>query len=313
VLLNLVGNPVKFTEHGGVTVSVAPVAQDRQVADAGEDGGFSVCFTVSDTGIGLDEANYGKLFQPFSQVDSSLARKYGGAGLGLAISKRLVELMGGEIGVESEAGKGSDFWFIVPLHPASASGEDGEATIAQQSAPSVEPDWETPTLLPKYLSEVNATPHEDAVGFHATVDQSATADNGIDNDSLAESELPPILLVEDNQVNQKVALAQLKRMGYSVQAVSNGREAVEAVERQLYSVILMDCQMPEMDGFEATRLIRQLEERIGRHVPIIAMTANAMNGDREACLEVGMNDYLAKPIRAEQLYTLLKKWIEVKM
>lgn len=312
VLLNLVGNAVKFTEQGGVTVSVAPVSRDKQMDDAA-DVGFSLCFTVSDTGIGLDEANYGKLFQPFSQVDSSLARKYGGAGLGLAISKRLVELMGGEIGVESEAGKGADFWFTVPFHAANESVPDGGVTNEQQVEPRIKRDWDAPTLLPKYLPEMNA-----ANGDHDAVRDDAVRDDAVhngalDKDALAESELSPILLVEDNHVNQKVALAQLKRMGYAVQAVGNGREAVEAVERQAYSVILMDCQMPEMDGFEATRLIRQLEERIGRHVPIIAMTANAMNGDREACLAVGMNDYLAKPIRTEELHALLKKWIETQV
>jgi CheY-like chemotaxis protein len=276
---------------------------------AEEVGSFLVRFIVSDTGIGLDEANYVKLFQPFSQVDSSLARKYGGAGLGLAISKRLVELMGGEIGVESELGKGADFWFTIPLYPAEETVGDGDGEA--------EPDAisnEVPTLLPKYLPGITV-----AIGDHETV----TAANGdhqalsgkvsgkaSDDDEAGEEISPQILLVEDNHVNQKVALAQLKRMGYAVQMVGNGREAVEAVKRQAYDVILMDCQMPEMDGFEATRLIRQYEGQIGGHVPIIAMTANAMNGDREACLAVGMNDYLAKPIRSEDLQSVLKKWIE---
>jgi PAS domain S-box-containing protein len=312
VLLNLVGNAVKFTEEGSVTVSVALVDSgvtsqklEREASESGA-GSFSVCFTVSDTGIGLDEASYGKLFQPFSQVDSSLARKYGGAGLGLAISKRLVELMGGEIGVESQVGRGSDFWLTIPLHVAVDSVDettvDGEVTLKEPEAD----DEQNPILLPRMMPQNANTnrPHETAIPFDG--------DNqpGSGTSVVADTGVPEILLVEDNQVNQKVALAQLKRLGYAVRAVGNGREAVEAVEHHAYSVILMDCQMPEMDGFEATRLIRELEERTGRHVPIIAMTANAMNGDREVCIEAGMNDYLAKPIRTEDLRIVLEQWIE---
>jgi PAS domain S-box-containing protein len=313
VLLNLVGNAVKFTEHGGVTVSVTPVqAQNGKqgtgniasdaVSNSGvEDHAIMVCFMVSDTGIGLDEANYSKLFQPFSQVDSSLARKYGGTGLGLAISKRLVELMGGEIGVESVVGKGSDFWFTVPLHPLNNAPAGSAAMI---EPPLVERSHETPTALIKAPSplEMPARARPLAAGGSGQTSSESSLSSGLP--------LSSVLLVEDNQVNQKVALAQLKRLGYTADAVVNGREAVDAVGRRAYAVVLMDCQMPEMDGFEATRLIRKQEERIGRRVPIVAMTANAMNGDREACLKAGMNDYLAKPIRAEELDAILKKWIE---
>ena len=321
VLLNLVGNAVKFTEQGGVTVNVALVdAAAARVAPAEgranlDKDSFAVCFTVSDTGIGLDEANYGKLFQPFSQVDSSLARKYGGAGLGLAISKRLVELMGGEIGVESEVGKGSDFWFTVPLHPSEAS--TSEASTVEGGASVVIHDADHPSLaenhgepitpMPRLLTQIS----ESNDLYPSTNHARNQPGNQAGSEPIADAVQPPqILLVEDNQVNQKVALAQLKRLGYAVHTAVNGREAVEAVEQQRYDVVLMDCQMPEMDGFEATRLIRQLEERTGRHVTIIAMTANAMNGDREACLEAGMNDYLSKPIRTEELKNLLKQWLE---
>jgi PAS domain S-box-containing protein len=286
VLLNLVGNAVKFTEQGGVTVSTEIVRPAAQGTDEADDRRFLARFTVRDTGIGLDEANYGKLFQPFSQVDSSLARKYGGAGLGLAISKRLVELMGGEIGVESAPGKGSTFWFTIPLHRTEDAAGGDEPSVENQVVVS-RPNAFVPVQQPAKEVVTN--------GNHQV---------------LAGAAQPEILLVEDNQVNQMVALAQLKRLGYAVHAVNNGREAVEAVEHHAYAVILMDCQMPEMDGFEATRLIRALEERIGRRVPIIAMTANAMNGDREACLDAGMNDYLAKPIRAEELRSVLRLWIE---
>jgi PAS domain S-box-containing protein len=301
VLLNLVGNAVKFTEQGEVVITVAPVKRDHAAESRNNSVPlpYWVRFTVSDTGIGLDTANYSKLFQPFSQVDSSLARRYGGAGLGLAISKRLVELMGGEIGVESEVGKGSDFWITVPLQLVEEDETDGAGgktsdtvAAAQQEKQVTMSHQEGSAWRPKYLPEVAS--HN---GYHPMTDP-------------AQSAQPQILLVEDNQVNQKVAIAQLKRMGYTVEAVLNGREAVEAVERQVYAVILMDCQMPEVDGFEATRMIRALEDGRGRSVPIIAMTANAMNGDREACLEAGMNDYLAKPIRPHELQAILQKWLE---
>ncbi len=332
VLLNLVGNAVKFTEQGRVAVSVT---LDREAREAlknlnqkefeqegidREDKSIWVRFTVSDTGIGLDEANFVKLFQPFSQVDSSLARKYGGAGLGLAISKRLVELMGGQIGVESEVGKGSDFWFTVPLDPVDSTTEDGDvemgvrgAQIAEQTVAQImERDGQESTLSPRTLLPiVVANGTSEAVIAPADNDPQVSDKGAISEFALLDTRSAQILLVEDNAVNQKVALAQLKRLGYTVHAVFNGREAVEAVELQAYDVVLMDCQMPEMDGFEATRLIRQREERIDRHVPIIAMTANAMNGDREACLAAGMDDYLAKPIRAEELGAVLERWIGV--
>jgi CheY-like chemotaxis protein len=163
---------------------------------------------------------------------------------------------------------------------------------------------EAPKRLPRYLPGVAV-----ANGKHEATPSTAISAQ-TNRVAQAHSEAPQILLVEDNQVNQKVAVAQLSRMGYGVETVVNGREAVEAVERQSYGVGLMDCQMPEMDGFEATRLIRELEKRTGgRTVPIIAMTANAMNGDREACLQAGMNDYLAKPIRADDLQSILQKWL----
>lgn len=311
VLLNLVGNAVKFTDQGSVTVNVTPVVNsalgravrnaprvNSSVDETNNQATIYVCFMVSDTGIGLDEANHAKLFQPFSQVDSSPARRYGGTGLGLAISKRLVELMGGEIGVESEMGKGSNFWFRVPLTPI-----DPSITADNTAGGDFASQQEPTTRQPRYLAEIT----DNSVEHNADQSQSIDPTSG--------QTLPEILLVEDNLVNQKVARAQLKRMGYAVTTAANGREAVEAVKRESYAAVLMDCQMPEMDGFEATRLIRHWEaeawdEARGRHVPIIAMTANAMNGDREACLEVGMNDYIAKPIHAKDLHALLKKWLD---
>jgi PAS domain S-box-containing protein len=301
VLLNLMGNAVKFTEQGSVTLRATVVSRE------GEHSSRLIRFTVSDTGIGLDSANFVKLFQPFSQVESSLARRYGGAGLGLAISKQLVELMGGEIGVRSEAGRGSDFWFTVPLYPADGVLDvalDGELGAKQAVERAIGGDESTcaqeGTAMPpvRELALPLTSPPEQKAAYPSSAAPSSAT-------------IVELLLVEDNLVNQKVALAQLKRMGYGVTTVMNGREAVEAVQQHTYAAVLMDCQMPEMDGFEATRLIRAWQRRIGRRVPIIAMTANAMNGDREACLAAGMDDYIPKPIRTEELQRVLQKWTEV--
>lgn len=311
VLVNLVGNAVKFTAQGRVTLhlSLAGEQPDRVVSGS-KPFPTLVRFVVSDTGIGMDEADLEKLFKPFSQVDSSLARKYGGAGLGLAISKRLVELMGGEIGVVSRAGQGTQFWFTIPLLPLDDRLTGGiQANSARKlDAHGGEVD----------SSEIGSGEIESVALSRMLVLQGA---NGSQNDVHERSQwpadcvkseraLPRLLLVEDNFVNQKVALAQLQRIGYEVDAVSNGREALTAVLSQRYAAILMDCQMPEMDGLTATRLIRQMEEELDRRIPIIAMTANTMNGDRESCLNAGMDDYLSKPIRVDDLRNILHRWIQ---
>ncbi len=276
VLLNLAGNALKFTEQGEVSLTVRASAGP---ADA-EAASRNVRFEVRDTGIGIPRAQIDRLFTPFTQVDGSYTRKYGGTGLGLAISKRLVELMGGEIGVESEVGRGSLFWFTVPL-PAVPAGI-----------------WE-----PKSQTDL-----------HLEAD---TLDTFNPNSSIQEKSSPvpatnssdqAILLAEDNVVNQKVILRQLQKLGYTAKIVTNGREAVDEALRCHYSVILMDCQMPELDGFEATRLIRTAEIGASCHTPIIAMTANAMQGDREACLAAGMDDYLSKPLRVHELQAMLERW-----
>jgi signal transduction histidine kinase/CheY-like chemotaxis protein len=265
VLLNLLGNAIKFTEKGGITLSVRGLA----ACDGPAQGSGSLRFEIHDTGIGIPQEQISRLFAPFTQVDGSYTRKYGGTGLGLAISKRLVELMGGEIGVESRWGEGSLFWFTVPLTAA-----------AEDKGPEV-------------------TPRADSVAVTA--------------DPAGAAHVPPgesvgILLVEDNIVNQKVVLRQLQRLGYGATVAVNGREAVNACLHQHYHLILMDCQMPEMDGFEATRLIRAAESSGGAHTPIVAMTANAMAGDRELCLAAGMDDYLAKPLRIDELRDILTHW-----
>jgi signal transduction histidine kinase/ActR/RegA family two-component response regulator len=261
VLLNLIGNSIKFTERGEVSV--------KAVVEARQEQRVTVRFSVADTGIGISQDEKRFLFLPFSQVDSSNTRKYGGTGLGLTICKRFVNMMGGDIGVESKKGEGSIFWFRLPFVI-----EEPEPTPAAEAAPA------------------RSVGLEPAVGS-----------------------VPPgklILVVEDSPVIQMLAIKQLVNLGLQSHAVSNGRAAVEAASAMAFDLILMDCHMPEMDGFAATRAIRELEGASGRHTPIIAMTAGAMVGDRERCLDAGMDDYLSKPFTIEQLKEKLNLWLSQK-
>jgi signal transduction histidine kinase/CheY-like chemotaxis protein len=243
VLLNLLSNAVKFTEKGAVTLTV----------EKGE--GDELRFAVRDSGIGLSPEGIAKLFQRFGQAEASTTRQYGGTGLGLVISKRFAELMGGTMTVDSDGvGHGSVFRFGIRA-PA--------ATLAVKTAT-------TKTIV---------------------------------DPAMAERHPLRILLAEDNVVNQKLALRLLKQMGYDADLVVNGIEAIEAIERQTYDVVLMDVQMPEMDGLDATREI--VKRWPGDRPRIVAMTANAMQGDREECLAAGMDDYVTKPIRVERLMEAL--------
>ena len=260
ILLNLVGNAVKFTSVGYVRVDVAGWS-----ADAGGEGDarfWHLSFQVTDSGIGIPKESLGKLFQTFSQVDSGITRKYGGSGLGLSICKRLADLMGGSIKVESEPGVGSVFTFAVSLREA-------------HRAP----------VQPAVLPDKGSTP-------------SGSSSPGL-----------RILLAEDNAVNVKVAVAMLKRLRYSCSVAGNGQEAVEAVQSaaksgEPFHIVLMDMQMPVMGGLEATVKIRALP---GIPQPrIIALTANAMESDKQKCLDAGMNDYMSKPMRMEVLRSALE-------
>ena len=254
ILVNLLGNAIKFTEQGAVTVEVG-VRTDRAEM---------LQVSVRDSGIGIPAEKLGEIFNAFSQADGSTTRQYGGTGLGLSITRRLVELLGGALWVESTVGVGSAFHFTLPLSVPGAV-----------------------DITPVPASRANALE-----------DTPAMVDQGL-----------AVLLVEDNLVNQKVAFKLLERRGYRAQLAENGAAAVEAAAGGRFGLILMDMQMPVMDGIEATRAIRrhELAEGLPR-TPIIAMTANAMEGDRERCLEAGMDDYISKPIRADQLYSQLAQW-----
>ena len=245
ILLNLVGNAIKFTERGEITVRLA--------VDAVEGQQVTIRFSVSDTGIGIATDKQTHIFDAFAQEDGSTTRKYGGTGLGLTISSRLVELMGGRIGIDSEPGRGSTFFFSVALG------------IGQG-------------LSPAAL----------AAGM---------------NESRAALD---VLVVEDNPVNQQLAIRLLEKWGHRATLAADGQVALDALEERRFDVVLMDVQMPVMGGIEATREIRRREAAQGKpRRPIIAMTANAMQGDREACLEAGMDDYIAKPIKSADLAKLL--------
>ena len=251
VLTNLVGNAVKFTPQGEVSLTGRLVSEREQEID--------VRLTVRDTGIGIPPERHAAIFESFTQADGSTTRRFGGTGLGLTISRQLVEAMGGRIDLLSEAGKGSTFGI--------------ELTLPKQTGVS------RPVLPP--MSDRPAAPVPG--GLH-------------------------VLVVEDNMVNQKVARRLLEKLGCRTDAVANGLEAVETLARLTYDLVFMDVQMPEMDGYEATAEIRRREAAVGGHIPIIAMTAHAMQGDRERCLAAGMDDYISKPVDAGALATLLARW-----
>jgi PAS domain S-box-containing protein len=252
ILVNFLGNAVKFTEQGEVALSVADIARigEKHV----------LRFEVRDTGIGMSKATIKQLFRPFSQGDGSTARKYGGTGLGLSICKRLVEMMGGKIGADGTEGKGSCFWFEVPLREARE-----RAIPAAPNAP----------VARKPAKELSRR----------------------------------ILIAEDNAANQKVILRFFEKLGHRANAVANGMEVLQAIERKSYDLIFMDCQMPEMDGYEATRKLREKEKSRGLpRTPVIALTAHALSGDRAKCMDAGMDDYITKPVVFAVLEERVAKW-----
>ncbi|MBN2312255.1 MAG: response regulator, partial [Candidatus Hydrogenedentes bacterium] len=393
VLMNLAGNAFKFTEPDGeVVIRVSLETQDESTA--------TIRFAVSDTGIGIPPERIPHLFQSFSQVDASTTRRYGGTGLGLAISRQLVQMMGGEIGVESQPGQGSTFWFTVAVgrqRDTEPTRAPGAADVAGRHILVVDDNATNRRIMTEYLSMWGCRAEEASSAAEALVRLRGAAARGerfdvaildrmlpdTDGDELGrlikeepglagtrlvmltsfgrrgdaarlhelgfaayltkpvkptqfrsclvqlfagadEGERPPalitrhtllaeernrrrILVAEDNPVNQKVALKILEKQGYRADAAANGVEALAALEQGAYDLVLMDVQMPEMDGFEATRAVRQREANSGGHIPIVAMTAHALKGDRERCLDAGMDGYLTKPVNIDELSTLLAR------
>jgi signal transduction histidine kinase/CheY-like chemotaxis protein len=388
VLINLIANAVKFTDTGEVVVRA------RRHENTGP--GVLIRFEVSDTGIGLTSEEQARVFSTYSQVDSSTTRKHGGTGLGLAIARMLTQLMGGEIGVESEKGSGSRFWFTALFREARGKrrAPQSPVSLAGTFVAVVDDNKTNRAILERYLKswglrersfesgrealdEMQVAAHGDDGFDVAIVDmmmpgmdgrtvasqirsderlkelvvilltsagQSDEPVPGVDAELvkpvrpsqlfdvlhtlLAEKSLrserpgavvelgPPdearqwsrVLVVEDNAANLKVTVRMVERLGYRADVAANGAEAVNILKGLQYDAVLMDCQMPEMDGYEATRLIRA-DEPSGRHVPIIAMTAAALAGDRERCLAAGMDDYISKPVKLHVVAALLERWI----
>jgi signal transduction histidine kinase/DNA-binding response OmpR family regulator/HPt (histidine-containing phosphotransfer) domain-containing protein len=425
ILTNLTGNAIKFTSQGEVAVRVTQVKDPSSIAieDAStfDDSIVELRFSIRDTGMGIPPEKLGLLFNKFSQVDASTTRQFGGTGLGLAISKQLAELMGGRIGVNSEPGRGSEFWFTVRLGQRPADSPDGRSVIpvlanlkgvhilvVDDNATSREilnlrlASWgmrsaeviDGPSALQALsVAREHGDPFQVAIldmqmpGMDgATLGQLIKSDerlNGThlvllsslgergdarrfaqigfagyltkpvrytdlfnvlsialaDRAALVEAPgsgifTPPIvtrhsarefqrmnvaagthvLLAEDNITNQQVALGILKKLGVNADAAANGFEVIKALESIPYDLVLMDVQMPEMDGLEATQRIRDIQSSVLNHnIPIIAMTANAMQGDRERCLQAGMNDYVSKPVNPQALAEALDRWLPVRV
>ena len=294
VLTNLIGNAVKFTDSGRIDVEAELVSGNKAAVFAR--------FTVRDTGIGIPSEHQSRLFESFTQGDGSSTRKYGGTGLGLSISKQLVELMGGEMGVASAPGQGSRFWFTAKFERVSPA-EENAVDKSDAPRPAVAPPKRAattpapPTPAAPAPRPTPKAPAPELKPVSAAPEQPNGGDRGL-----------RVLLAEDNEINQRIALRLLEKLGINADAVSNGRAAVDALSERNYDVVLMDCQMPEMDGFEATALIRN-RERGKSHTPICALTANAMEGDREKCLAAGMDDYISKPVGLEKLRDAIERLV----
>ncbi|MDZ5650534.1 response regulator [Nitrospirillum sp. BR 11828] len=277
-MLNLVSNALRFTDSGGVTMAVALAdtqATDGRTSDTGGTLPIRLHFSVTDTGVGLSPTQAGRLFERYAQADETIARRYGGTGLGLAICRDLVDLMGGDIGVDSREGAGSRFWFTIPLVLAAA----------EDVAPLAPGATAVPALPP-------AAPALGGEGAPAT---GAPAGR--------------ILLVEDDAVNQHVALLLLRRAGYAVRLAEDGQQALDILAADTFDLVLMDMQMPVLNGLEATRRLRAMEAGTGRHVPVIALTAHSLSDRVDDHLAAGMDDHLVKPFDHDQLLDRVAFWL----
>ena len=388
VLINVIGNAVKFTDSGEVVV--------RAKRNESKGPGIAIHFEVVDTGEGLTEEEAGRVFAVYSQLDSSTTRRHGGTGLGLAIARMLAELMGGEIGVESAKGKGSRFWFTALFReaPASSQRPKSNAPLGGTTVAIIDDNRTNRTILERYVAswgmrgrsfesghealhemrraagsedpfEVAIVdlmmPEMDGAAVAAAMRSDAALQDlavilltsagkserdmpGVDAEMVkpvrpsqlfdvlhtllagrsgrapvepatheagARGHGARVLVVDDNAANQKVALRMVERLGYRGDVAGTGAEAVAMVGHGHYDAVLMDCQMPAMDGYEASRQIRH-NERGGRHVPIIAMTADALSGERERCLAAGMDDYITKPVRLHVVGAVLQRWLATK-
>jgi len=265
ILSNLISNALKFTEEGQIKVTISLAEQNLTPDNLGDNSAIEVYFAVKDTGIGISTPAQANLFKAFTQADNSTTRQYGGTGLGLTICRRIVELMGGSIDVESIVGEGSTFWFTLPLQVVSKN----------KDLPAVEDNIATSTVTNRSRDTVK------------------------------------ILLVEDYPDNRDLLLFMLDAIGFKADTVTNGYEALNQLVQNKYDIILMDCQMPELDGYQTTQVIREKEEPENYPI-IIGLTANAMAGDRQKCLDAGMDDYISKPVDLNDLSSILHKWLENK-
>ena len=384
VLMNLIGNAIKFTEQGAITVNIDVL---EYVA-----GKALLRFEVRDTGIGIPTAMQKSIFESFVQVDASINRRYGGTGLGLTIVREFVELMGGRIGVNSEVGQGSIFWFEIPVPVMDSSHSQLQQQVTYKRALVVDDNETNRLIFESYLHALSIEAQTVSSGKTAlqALEQAYTTQNGydlvlldwfmpqMDGISLArhiradarfdnvplvmitsyglaqdkqkqlnvqaaltkpvslvtlrdvlldtfrrfnsrDISLKPsaiqktVLLAEDNQVNALIAVTMLEQIKLKVEHVTTGIAVLERVKKKTYDLILMDINMPEMDGYSATEQIRQWEVEgiIRQHMPIIAMTANALSGDEERCLDSGMDDYLAKPVKQDELLRVVKQWLDI--
>ena len=279
VISNLLSNAIKFSQRGG-SIELNVRSEIDQL------GVVVIRFEVKDTGIGMDASVCNKIFDPFTQADGSATRKYEGMGIGLAISKQIVLLMGGNIGVESEVGVGSTFWFTAMFEK-----------------------------LAYYEIEDDLTNKETVMATidHTTEKKSLSQSHEPEWDSPDKQRQVRILFAEDNLINQRVAVNLLEALGYEIDVVENGKAAVNALESIDYDLVFMDCLMPVMNGVSATKIIRDPRSRVINHdVPIIAITADVLDNDREHCLAAGMNDYVALPLRKNDLFRLLETWLRKK-